>query len=246
MDLKELRLTNLKAGADDGLEDGQFVAYASTWTRTPDSYGDVVAKGAFADTIVDDWSGDNVLPILFGHDTVDPFSNIGGALELTEDDHGLLVKGQLDLENPKAMQVYRLLKGRRINQLSFAFDVLDYSIIDLNEGNGEPKQARELRKMKLYEISIVPMGANQDTEVLAVKANAQALKAGRTISAKNLESLQTAYDSIGAVLKAASEPNDTVDEASSDTPVQDEAQAGKSAEARRKSALSTAVFIASL
>ena len=30
---------------------GAIVGYASTWTREPDSYGDVVAKGAFAECI---------------------------------------------------------------------------------------------------------------------------------------------------------------------------------------------------
>ena len=30
---------------------GMIVGYASTWTREPDTYGDVVAKGAFAEHI---------------------------------------------------------------------------------------------------------------------------------------------------------------------------------------------------
>ena len=37
-----------KTGPEEGLKDGEFIAYASTFTREPDSYGDVVAKGAFA------------------------------------------------------------------------------------------------------------------------------------------------------------------------------------------------------
>lgn len=236
MDLKSLRLTNLKAGAEDGLEDGQFLAYASTWTRTPDSYGDVVAKGAFAETI-DEWKDSGVsLPILFGHRFDDPDYNLGAALELREDDHGLLVKGQLDLENPKAKQVYRMLKGRRINQLSFAYEVLEDGIVDL----GDEKTARELRKLKLYEVSIVPIGANQEAEVLAVKALTEdlALKAGRVISAKNLESLKAARDALNGVIAAAeSDPDpDTDDEASSQAGT-DEGEAAKSAARSRRSAL---------
>lgn len=34
-------------GDDSGLKDGEFIAYPSTFTREPDCYGDVVAKGAF-------------------------------------------------------------------------------------------------------------------------------------------------------------------------------------------------------
>lgn len=32
-------------------EAGTITGYASTWTREPDSYGDVVAKGAFEENI---------------------------------------------------------------------------------------------------------------------------------------------------------------------------------------------------
>lgn len=238
MDIKSLRLSGLKTvGDDDGLLEGQFLAYASTWTREPDSYGDVVAKGAFEETIAQWKDSGDTLPILFGHDMVDPFSNIGGALELREDDHGLLVKGQLDLENPKAKQVYRMLKGRRINQLSFAYDVLEDGMVDL----GDEKSARELRKMKLWEVSIVPIGANQDTEVLAVKAHAEAIKAGRTISAKNLESLVAARDAIDAVVKAATPTEDVVKASRPETV--DEAQERKSAESSSRSAQAVALAL---
>ena len=42
----------LKAGPDDGLEDGQFEAYAAVFGKK-DSYGDVIIPGAFADTLTD-------------------------------------------------------------------------------------------------------------------------------------------------------------------------------------------------
>lgn len=252
MDLKSVTLTGIKAGENEGLEPGQFEAYASTWIKEPDSYGDIVRKGAFAETIREWKASGQTLPILFGHDLVDPFSNIGGAVDLKEDDRGLLVRAQLDLENPKAAQVYRMLKGRRINQMSFAYDVLEDAIVELEEkavGQGK-RTARELRKMTLHEISVVPFGANSDTEVLAVKALAagiDGLKAGRVLSAKNLESLIAARDSLTTVIKAAGEDNDSDDEASSAAAAEDEGQEPKSSvDARTKSALAMASFIASL
>ena len=42
---------SFKAGPEDGLAEGEFIVYPSTFTREPDAYGDVVAKGAFAETI---------------------------------------------------------------------------------------------------------------------------------------------------------------------------------------------------
>jgi len=252
MDLKSVRLTGIKTAGDPGVElgEGEFLAYASTWTREPDSYGDVVAKGAFAETIAEWDKSDSVLPILFGHDLVDPFSNIGYAKSLTEDDHGLLVHAALDLENPKAKQVYRMLKGRRINQMSFAFDVLEDGIVEL----GDEKTARELRKMKLHEVSVVPFGANSDTEVLAVKALQESLelKAGRTISAKTMESLKSTRSSLSAaigqldeLIKSAETPNDNDDEASRGKSNEDEAQESKSSSARTRSALAEMSFLLS-
>lgn len=235
MDLKAVHLTGVKAGPDDELPDGYFEAYASTFIREPDSYGDVVKKGAFADTIKEWAKSGNTVPVLYGHDMADPFSNIGGAVELSEDDRGLLVKGQLDLENPKAMQVYRLLKGRRLNQLSFAYDVLEDGIVDL----GDEQKARELRKLKLYEVSLVPIGANQDTEVLTVKSAAIALKAGKVISAKNLESLKAARDALDVVITTAEKDEDT-DEANQADNV-DKGQEATSAKSSSRSAQAVAL-----
>lgn len=252
MDLKSVTLTGIKAGENEGLEPGQFEAYASTWIKEPDSYGDIVRKGAFAETIREWKASGQTLPILFGHDLVDPFSNIGGAVDLKEDERGLLVRAQLDLENPKAAQVYRMLKGRRINQMSFSYDVLEDAIVELEEkavGQGK-RTARELRKMALHEISVVPFGANSDTEVLAVKALAagiDGLKAGKVLSAKNLDALIAARDSLTTVIKAAGQDTDNDDEASSAAAAEDSAQEGKSAaSARTKSALAKMSILAGL
>lgn len=187
-----------KAGPDDGLSEGEFVVYPSTFTRTPDSYGDVVAKGAFADTIKEWAESGNTLPGLYGHRLDDPDFFVASATEMSEDDHGWRIKGVFDLESPKGMQVYRLVKGRRLNQLSFAFDVLDEGGVELEDGT----KANELRKLKVYEFSFVPIGANQDTSVVAVKAIAESLKAGRVLSSKNESSLREARDAIDSVLES--------------------------------------------
>lgn len=201
MDSKIAPLVQVKAGPGDGLDDGEFVAYASVFGNV-DSYGDVVVPGAFKDTLADWKDSGNALPVLWGHDMADPFANIGSVVEASEDDHGLKVRGRLDLDNPKALQVYRLLKGRRVSQMSFAYDVLDGGPVDVD---GE--RYYELRKMKLYEVSVVPIGANQETEVLAVKASADALasgvKAGRVLAEKHIDSLRTAQEAIAAVIAAA-------------------------------------------
>lgn len=157
-------IRNLKVGTDDGLKEGEFLVYPSTFTKEPDSYGDVVQKGAFLDTIQHWKDSGNVLPGLFGHRMDDPDYYVASAIDMGEDDHGWWVKGEFDLESPKGKQVYRLVKGRRLNQLSFAYDVLDYAV-----ERKEQEEIRVLKKVHVHEFSFVPVGANQDTSVVMVK-----------------------------------------------------------------------------
>lgn len=188
----------MKAGPDDGLAEGQFTAYASVFGNV-DSYGDIVVKGAFANDLQRWEKSGNPIPLLFGHNMSDPDYNIGHVLAAEEDEVGLKVTAQLDLENPKAKQVYRMLKGRRINQMSFAYDVIDYE--------DDEDDVVKLKDLRLYEVSVVTVGANQETEILAVKQTADLadrmsanIKAGRVLSAKNENELRSAHEAIGRVL----------------------------------------------
>ncbi len=194
----------IKAGPADGLLEGQFSAYASVFGNK-DSYGDVVIKGAFAENLKEWEASGSPIPLLFSHNMSDPDYNIGHIVKATEDDHGLLVTAELDLENPKAVQTYRLLKGKRINQMSYAYDVIEGGSVTTTV-DGEEEHTYELRALKVYEISVVPIGANSETEILAVKAAVDALtgeKAGRVLAAKHIDSLRTAQEAIGVVITAA-------------------------------------------
>lgn len=164
--LRKYTPAEVKAGPADGLAEAEFIAYPSTFIRQPDSFGDVVAKGAFAKTIAEWKSSGNVLPGLFGHRTDDPDFYVASASDMGEDAHGWWVRGQFDLDSPKGGQVYRLVKDKRLSQMSFAFDTIRQATVKLDDGT----EANELRELKVYEFSFVPVGANQDTSVLAVKS----------------------------------------------------------------------------
>lgn len=184
-------------GTDDGLSDGQFRAVVSVFGNK-DAYGDVVVPGAFADTLAEWKASGDAIPIYWSHQMQDPDYNVGYVLDAQETEQGLEVLGQLDLdpEAPaKARQVYRLLKGRRVTQFSFAYDVLDGGFV---EKDGD--SYNELRKLRLYEVGPTPIGANDATELLAVKHAAVQLtadlKAGRVLSAKNEDTLREALDAL--------------------------------------------------
>ena len=207
---------SFKAGPDDGLEEGQFKVYPSTFTREPDSYGDVVAKGAFEDSLKAWAESGDVIPGMYLHD---PNQIVAGATETGEDEHGWWVKGFFD-PDPAAQRIYNLVKGRRLSALSFAFDVLEEGAVELEDGT----KANELRKLNVHEFSFLPKGfaANPDTSVVAIKAMTDSLqKAGRVLAQKHIDSLRSAQEAIGVVI-AAAEAQEDQEKASGHTEVKDE------------------------
>lgn len=193
-------LAAVKAAGDaDGLKDGQFRAVVSVFGNK-DSYGDIVMPGAFADSLAEWGARGDSIPIYWSHRMDDPDFNIGWVLEAKETDTGLEILGQIDLEaeGTKARQVWRLLKGRRVTQFSFAYDVDEAAWVESDDDYWY-----ELRKLRVHEVGPTPIGANQETELLAVKAAAEhatrfvnQLKAGRVLSVSNEKSLRDAATSL--------------------------------------------------
>lgn len=215
--VKSLPFEVKAVGTDDDLQEGEFIGYASAFGNL-DSDGDITDAGAFDRTLAEWAEKGDTLPILWGHDLYDPFSFIGGALEATPDEKGLKIHGQLDIaDNPKAAQVYRLLKGRRVRKMSFAYGIQEAA----KEDDGY-----HLKDLDLYEVSVVPIPANQEAEIVTVKSALAPIlagvKAGRVLSAKNESALRDARDAIDSVLEALAtqdpEDGDPAKAGSSSTP----------------------------
>ncbi|WP_224275813.1 HK97 family phage prohead protease [Streptomyces sp. LS1784] len=194
------------AGPTDGLADGQFVAIVSVFGNV-DSVGDVVVPGAFARTLAEWRAKGDPIPVIWSHDWDDPFAHVGIVLDARETPDGLEVTGQIeDVDtNPTAAQVYRLLKGRRVTQFSFAYDVREGAWVETEDDQGRYDGYYELRDLTLYEVGPCLVGANQATELLAAKASqlARGLKAGRVLAQAHIDRLSEAHSAIGDVLAAA-------------------------------------------
>lgn len=182
-------------GEDGGLQPGQFVAYAAVF-ETLDSDGDSIKKGAFSETLKDWKLSGAPIPVLWGHDMSDMHNNIGHVVEAEEDDFGLKVTAQLDLDHPNGKQAHRLIEQKRVTDLSFAFDIVEHKVVHAE--NPDENSYMELLKMNLHEVSVVPIGANRDTEFLAVKSAARKLAsaAGRIQSAKSEDDHKNAIKSL--------------------------------------------------
>ena len=189
-------------------DNGTITGYASTWTREPDSYGDIVAKGAFTESIANIKAEGKVLPLLYNHDNDELKNFIGTVTELDEDDHGLKFTAAFDA-TPEAQRARELAMDGRLAKFSFAYDVLDQGEVELEDG----RKANELRKLNIHEVSLVLYPANPDTSVVSVKAAEPEEKSGRRNSAKDAEDLRKAITLIQGVLGELDDIPDEEEEA---------------------------------
>ncbi len=146
-------------------EDGAgFTGYAAVFDNI-DAYGDVMRKGAFAETLKEHGEDGAGVPVYWAHRMDDPMMNVGITARAVEDDRGLLVDVRLGETTEVEKQVRRLLLEGRVKQMSFAFDYLDAGPTKV-----DGVEAYEVREVRLHEVSVVPVGANQETEILSAKA----------------------------------------------------------------------------
>lgn len=179
-------------------ENGIVEGYASTWTKTPDSYGDIVIKGAFKETLKKRKATGHPFPLCFNHD----FDQIIGAVfEAEEDDYGLKIRASF-LNTPAAQEKRELVKEGIVWQFSFA-----YSVLGVEAPTEEEKKQgiyQKLTKLDLYEVSLVPVPANQTAIVTEIKNDDNAeVKAGRRNSAKDEELIRDAISALQALLDTA-------------------------------------------
>lgn len=211
---KDFRVA-LKDGAGDGGGDepqvARFEGYAATFDRIPDSYGDVIAKGAFADTLKEHEDEGRRIPLLFGHVMDDPDYALG-TVEASEDDRGLKVDGTIYLDTPKGGTVYKMLKRGQVDRMSFAYDVLDDGVVTLDDGT----KAHELRKLDLFECSIVTVPANENAQITDVKESKVQKKIGRRNSKADEDTINSIKDAIAGVLDELQKVSDSLDKLTGD------------------------------
>ena len=145
-------------------EQGIFEGYASVF-GVKDAYNDVVERGAFQRTI--DHSKGKV-PIFFNHE-----KEIGMTLEMHEDQYGLWNKGQLFISDDSkqelsdARDAYIIMKRKKelgVKQpQSFGYSAIKYDY--------DSEGTRRLKEVKLYEVSLATIPANELAVVNEVKAN---------------------------------------------------------------------------
>lgn len=145
----------IKAAGDDGTVDG----YGSVF-GVRDNYDDVIAKGAFIQSLKDHKAAGTMPAMLWQHDADKP---IGVWTEMVEDDKGLRIKGQLAMETVKGKEAHALLKMGALNGLSIGFMSKEWAY-------DRDTEVRTLTAIDLWEVSLVTFPANEKARVTNVKS----------------------------------------------------------------------------
>jgi HK97 family phage prohead protease len=135
------------------LEDAWEVSgYASTFGGQPDAYGDIIAAGAFAESIAN-----RKTRLRLQHEIP-----IGVELDLKEDEHGLLGRWKIS----------QTTSGAEARQLAIDGVLAALSIGYLTE-DAEFRQdgVRVIRKATVYEVSMVDIPANENAIITGIKSH---------------------------------------------------------------------------
>lgn len=143
----------------DGESIGKFEGYASTFGNA-DRVDDIIVKGAFANTLKDHQDRNRQIRMLSQHDR---HNLIGGfpSQDAFEDDRGLFVKGNVNLDTQRGREAFSLMKQGVLEDMSIGFIIRDS---EMNDGMQFIKEA------ELFEISLVTEPANPEAQITAIKA----------------------------------------------------------------------------
>ena len=144
----------LKALSDSGT----FSGYGSVF-GVEDSYGDIVVPGAFKDSLAAQKAKGRMPAMLWQHRSAEP---VGVYTKMTEDDIGLQVEGQIALATVRGAEAHALLKMGALSGLSIGYMERDANFDKVSGIN-------TLKKLDLWEVSLVTFPANDSARVQGVK-----------------------------------------------------------------------------
>lgn len=148
--------------AEDGelYIEGYFAVFNSKYWLWDEAY-ETIEPGAFDGQTSED------VRALVNHDTTLVLGRTtAGTLELRQDEKGLWGRIKVNQADQDAMNLYERVKRGDVSQCSFGFDIIEQ---DVEYSDSAPTVWR-IRKVKLYEVSVVTFPAYEDTGVEARKA----------------------------------------------------------------------------
>jgi len=149
----------VKSVERDGIQYGIISGYASTFGNV-DRVNDMVMQGAFGATIKEYQEKRRPIRMYYQHDDKEVIGAFS-AFSMREDEKGLYVQGEINLEVQRGREVYALAKQGVLTDLSIGYTVRDF---DMDRG------VRKLKSLALWEISVVAEPANPLATITSVKS----------------------------------------------------------------------------
>lgn len=154
-------------------EEGVFSGYGSVF-NVRDSHDDIIAKGAFTDTLTA-WKAKGKLPKMLNQHgggyfgaSPDAMTPIGQWTRMEEDEKGLYCEGKLfGLDTDTGRMRYEAMKAGELDGLSIGFRV---GRDDVSYGDGKTEPTRVIKRVDLLEVSIVTFGSNPDALIDSIKS----------------------------------------------------------------------------
>lgn len=161
--------------ADDSATPGTFEGYGAFFANK-DSYGDVIQKGAFKDSLKEWKAKKKMPPMLAQHGgwmmTDMDAIPIGKWESLSEDDSGLYVKGRLiNLETERGKNIHGAMKEGVLDGMSIGYRAKEFTY-----GTKPDEPRRTLKKIDIVEISVVTFPANDKARVQSVKGDIRTIR----------------------------------------------------------------------
>ena len=141
---------------------GRIEGLASPFGGEPDAYGDVIAPGAFSESLARHRAEGTSPPMLWGHDAARP---VGRWDEIAETSDGLRVVGQLNLGTAGGRDAFEHTRAGDVSGLSIGF-VVPAGGASLNRETG----VRTLTRITLHEVSVVAIPAARAARITSVKS----------------------------------------------------------------------------
>ncbi|MBB5709432.1 HK97 family phage prohead protease [Sphingomonas xinjiangensis] len=145
-----------------------FSGYGAVFGNV-DSYGDVIAPGAFAKSLAVHAAAGTSPMMFLNHDAFNSLP-IGRWNDMVEDGYGLKVSGEL-LDTSMGRDTYVALKAGAITGLSIGFYPVKFTL-----GTKADEPRRTLEEVDIVEVSVVGLPANAKARVQAVKSLVEELR----------------------------------------------------------------------
>lgn len=139
---------------------GQFEGYGAVFGNK-DLGNDIILPGAFEKVRT---TNDKKVRIALYHN----LGQLMGKASFKQDDHGLYLNGQVNMNVSYAKDAYELMKDGTLDGMSVGFNILPGGYEwDKEEESGEA--VRIISKAELWEVSVVPFGMNPEAKIDSVK-----------------------------------------------------------------------------